>query len=220
VAGWRVVVSPIIDFAGDDSNQLTAEINRTLEDQIRLQPADWLWTHNRWKVPRPHFLFDYHSRGVAFPKGYNRSLRPFRILVIAPADPVSAEVSLKAVAAIKHGRPDAEVTVAASESLAALFRAIPEIDAVIVRNSGESIRSFSRKISGGFSVCFLFSTEPRDAVAAFLARIPRRVGAASRGPGRFFINQAILVSKNPERFLQIAHGVGANSDANPGQSHR
>jgi KDO2-lipid IV(A) lauroyltransferase len=49
-ARWQVVVGQPIP-EGPSIDATTAAINHHLETQIRDNPADWLWTHNRWKDP-------------------------------------------------------------------------------------------------------------------------------------------------------------------------
>jgi lipopolysaccharide heptosyltransferase II len=66
-ARWRVVIQPPMPAEGRDTDTLTTEINRVLEGQIRRQPEDWFWVHNRWKLPRPKFLLATYKRGVANP---------------------------------------------------------------------------------------------------------------------------------------------------------
>ena len=64
-ARWRVVIQPPMPTAGRSADTLTAEINQVLEGQIRRQPEDWFWVHNRWKTPRPKFLLATYKRGAA-----------------------------------------------------------------------------------------------------------------------------------------------------------
>ena len=50
-AHWRVAISPALAAppAGQapDANLITAEVNKVLEKQINVSPADWFWVHNR-----------------------------------------------------------------------------------------------------------------------------------------------------------------------------
>ena len=45
---WRVSIGHPIQSGGTPL-ELTAAMNRELEKQIVASPADWLWSHNRWK---------------------------------------------------------------------------------------------------------------------------------------------------------------------------
>jgi KDO2-lipid IV(A) lauroyltransferase len=53
-ANFEVVFHPPLTIAGSGSEarevlEMTAALNRLVEAEIRLQPAHWLWMHNRWK---------------------------------------------------------------------------------------------------------------------------------------------------------------------------
>lgn len=49
---YRITVRPIADNAADQpEHEITRTYARMLEDTIRRDPADWLWSHNRWKNP-------------------------------------------------------------------------------------------------------------------------------------------------------------------------
>ena len=47
------VLPPLRDFPSDDLEQDAIRINQWFEGQIRQQPADYLWTHRRFKTPPP-----------------------------------------------------------------------------------------------------------------------------------------------------------------------
>lgn len=51
LARWKVTIGDPLP-AHHDVQAATAAINRELERQIRMDPADWLWSHNRWKLTR------------------------------------------------------------------------------------------------------------------------------------------------------------------------
>ena len=45
---------PITDNAANETeNFVTEKFVRLLEDQIKEHPADWLWSHKRWKHKQP-----------------------------------------------------------------------------------------------------------------------------------------------------------------------
>jgi KDO2-lipid IV(A) lauroyltransferase len=53
---FRMMVHPAVEFAptGDserDTLALTIEINRRIEELVRLRPSQWLWIHRRWPKP-------------------------------------------------------------------------------------------------------------------------------------------------------------------------
>jgi KDO2-lipid IV(A) lauroyltransferase len=52
--GYHVrVYPPLQDFPGNDPEHDATRINQWFEQQIRQEPADYLWTHRRFKTPPP-----------------------------------------------------------------------------------------------------------------------------------------------------------------------
>ena len=47
----HVLVEP--PYESEDDLQVVERYARRLEAEIRDNPADWLWVHNKWKYPRP-----------------------------------------------------------------------------------------------------------------------------------------------------------------------
>ena len=48
---FKLKILENIKFSKDASiNSITLELNKTLEKMILLNPAQWIWTHNRWKI--------------------------------------------------------------------------------------------------------------------------------------------------------------------------
>jgi KDO2-lipid IV(A) lauroyltransferase len=47
----HVLVEPPYEY--DDDLQVVERYARRLEIEIRANPADWLWVHNKWKYPKP-----------------------------------------------------------------------------------------------------------------------------------------------------------------------
>jgi heptosyltransferase II len=217
-ARWRMVFTPRIDSPGDSVNSVTLKGNETIEQQIRKAPEDWFWVHNRWKTPKPSFLLTHYKRGVHVPPEM-RDLKPFRILIRGSNWLGDSIISMPAVRAIKAGRPDAHITIATPEKIAAAWKLVPEVDEVIRLTSG-SLFSAVRLIRHQtvFDVAILFPNSLRVALEAWLAGVPRRV--AYRGHHRrWLLNQII-----PERsrlgpvehqvlhYLQIAREVGGLSE--------
>src|SRR6266536_4759564 len=113
-ARWRMVFTERFDQTGVSVAVLTSKINEVIEKQIRRAPEDWFWVHNRWKTPEPNFLLERYKRGVYLPSGLSaQELTPFRILIRSSNWLGDAVMSVPAVRAIKRGRPDAQITVAA-----------------------------------------------------------------------------------------------------------
>ena len=120
-ARWRMVFTPRVDSPGDSVNSVTLKANGTIEQQIRRAPEDWFWVHNRWKTPKPYFLLTHYKRGVYVPPE-TRDLKPFRILIRGSNWLGDSIISMSAVRAIKAGRPDAHITVAAPEKIAPVWK--------------------------------------------------------------------------------------------------
>lgn len=210
---WRVTVEEPIFAETDSIESLTARSNVVIEHQVRRAPADWLWAHNRWKTPRPNFLLARYKRGVFVPAGL--TLKPFRILLRSPNWLGDAVMSIPAARSIKHGRPDAHVTVVVPEKIAALWKIVPEVDEVIAmsrKSLVDVVRQLRRKPN--FAVAILFPNSLRGALEVFFARVPRRVGFAGHARS-WFLNQESFearaqgIKHHAMRYLELAATVGA-----------
>ncbi|HEX4201777.1 MAG TPA: lipopolysaccharide heptosyltransferase II, partial [Chthoniobacterales bacterium] len=182
---------------------------------IRLNPADWFWVHDRWKIPSPRFLLREYKRGVFLPET-QRKLKPFRMVIRSSNWLGDAVMSVEAVRRIKRGRPDAEVAILTKRNLVEFWQSIPEVDTVIPIEPKEGVLAVANKLRGKFDVSILFPNSPRSGVEAWLAKIPRRVGY--RRPWRdFFLNQFIPepaapqpVTHHAKTYLRIAERIGAD----------
>ncbi|MCE9610369.1 MAG: lipopolysaccharide heptosyltransferase II [Chthoniobacter sp.] len=223
VARWRCIIQPPVPPAGEDADAITARLNPVLEAQIRRQPADWFWVHNRWKTPRPKFLLASYKRGIAqAPNSELRTpnaLQPFRILIRASNWLGDAVMSVPAVRAIKRGRPDAQLSVLTPAKLADFWKSVAGVDAVIAIESGENVRAVAQKLRAqNFDAAILFPNSLRTALEVWLAGIPRRVGV----PGhhrRWLLNQVFEPKKKKKSprprhqvhdYLALAEFVGAD----------
>lgn len=216
-ARWRMVFTERFDETGASVAVLTSKINRVIEQQIRRAPEDWFWVHNRWKTPQPNFLLAHYKRGIYLPPGISASdLKPFRILVRSSNWLGDAVMSVPAVRAIKDGRPDVHVTIAAPDKIAAMWKLIPEVDAIIPLPD-MSLISVVRLLRQQmlFDVAIVFPNSLRVALETWLSGTPRRVGY--RGHCRsWLVNQIIRKPRKPGppehhslRFLRIAGECGA-----------
>jgi len=220
-ARWRMIFTPRIDSDGDSVNAITAKANKTIEQQIRKAPEDWFWVHNRWKTPQPYFLLTHYKRGVYVPPE-TRDLKPFRILIRGSNWLGDSIISMSAVRALKAGRPDAHITVAAPEKIAPVWKVVPDVDQVISLKS-RSLFNAVRSIRGQtkFDVAILFPNSLRAALEVWLAGVPRRV--AYRGHHRrWLLNQIISersrlgpVEHQVVHYLQIPREVGGLSEPPP-----
>ena len=218
-ARWRVVISPALQDNQESVGSLSAKTNQVIEQQIRRAPEDWFWVHNRWKTPRPDFLLARYKRGVYLPPDLSaQNLKPFRILIRSSNWLGDAVMSVPAVRAIKRGRPDAQITVAAPAKIASMWKLVPEVDAIIPL-TGNSLVAAARSLrrQSSFDAAILFPNSLRVALESWLSGIPRRVGY--RGHSRsWLLNQIIPEPRRPgplehqsSRYLHIAYDCGAET---------
>src|SRR5437667_253708 len=229
-ARWRIVFTERFDQTGVSLGALTSKINEVIERQIRRAPEDWFWVHNRWKTPEPNFLLGHYKRGVYLPPEISvRDLKPFRILIRSSNWLGDAVMSVPAVRSIKDGRPDAKITIAAPDNIAAMWNTIPEVDALVPLPNGSFfpvVRLLKQQVP--FDVGILFPNSLRVALESWLSGIPRRVGY--RGHWRsWLVNQIVREPRKPGppehhslRFLRIARECGAETSnievPNPNQT--
>jgi heptosyltransferase II len=227
-ARWRLVFTERFDPPKAEGSvvELTAEINQIIERQIRVAPEDWFWVHNRWKTPQPNFLLAQYKRGVYVPLGVSlQDLKPFRILIRSSNWLGDSVMSVPAVRAIKAGRPDARVTIAAPENIAPIWKLVPEVDAIIPLSGSRllsAVRLLRREPS--FDVAILFPNSLRAALESWLTAIPRRVGYRGHWR-RWLLSQIVPVPRKPGppehhslRFLRIARECGAADTPNSARS--
>ena len=215
---WRMIFTERLDSPGDSVNVITAKCNDAIETQIRRAPEDWFWVHNRWKTPNPQFLLTNYKRGIYVPPG--TKLKPFRILIRAANWLGDSVISVPAVRAIKAGRPDAHLTVAAPEKIAPVWKLVPEVDEVLPVES-RSLFSVVGKIrqQAAFDVAILFPNSLRSALEVWFAGIPRRVGFPGHNR-RWLLNQIIAeelrrgpIQHQVYRYLKMARELGAPTAA-------
>jgi len=215
-ARWRLVVSEPIQSSTHDPDVLTAEINLALEKEIRANPADWFWVHNRWKTPKPEFLLANYRRGVTLPPGMDAaSLKPFRILIRSSNWLGDAVMSAPAVRAIKAGRPDAHVTILTQAKLVDFWKTVPEVDEIVAIERADGVFAVARKIRGRFDAAFVFPNSVRTGLEVWLAGIPRRIGYAR--PWRGGLINAVVPEPKPapmahevKHYLAMAKYAGAD----------
>ncbi len=216
-ARWRMAFTARVDSAGDSVQAITAKANATIEQQIRHAPEDWFWVHNRWKTPKPNFLLTRYKRGIFVPPDIlPQDLKPFRILIRASNWLGDSVISVPAVRAIKAGRPDAQVTVAAPAKIASAWKLIAEVDEVIPlpeRSLFSTVQSLKKQAP--FDVAILLPNSLRVALEVWLAAVPRRVGY--HGHHRcWLLNQIVPEHQQlgPPRhqahhYLDLARALGA-----------
>ena len=48
---FKIKIFDNIQFSKNDSvEKITLELNKILEKMIMMNPSQWIWTHNRWKI--------------------------------------------------------------------------------------------------------------------------------------------------------------------------
>jgi heptosyltransferase-2 len=217
-ARWRIVVSAPLEGKRESVESLIGKTNEVIEKQIRQAPEDWFWVHNRWKTPKPNFLLVCYKRGVYLPPRVPaQNLKPFRILIRSSNWLGDAVMSVPAIRAIKTGRPDAQITIAAPSKIASMWKLVPEVDEIVPllnKSLPATVRSIRRQ--PGFDVAILFPNSLRTALEIWLSGVPRRVGY--RGHFRsWLLNQIICERETPvtiehqaNRYLRVARELGAN----------
>ncbi len=198
LARWVIHTSAPVPTEGREIADITMDLNRLLEQEIRHSPADWFWVHNRWKLPYPNFLLSEVKRGIYLPPDLKTTdLQRFNILVRSPNWLGDACMSVPAMRAIKAGRPDLKLTILSPAKLGAFWREIDEVDTVVeipTQASPWQVAGIIKK-SGRFDVAILLPNSVRSALEVWLAGIPRRVGR-EKHRGKFFLNQTMEV-KHP-----------------------
>ncbi len=262
VGKWRLIIEPPVFPDENEAGAVTAQLNLALEKQIRRAPADWFWVHNRWKTPKPDFLLVNYKRGIAYQRVINTetvpdsasgelfafaakktapapNLQPFRILIRSSNWLGDAVMTIPALRAIKHGRPDAHITILTPAKLADVYRLLPEVDDIIAftpptgKGLLKSLRSILNvftvarliKNNAPFEAAVLFPNSIRTAVEAWLAGIPRRVGFPGHSPRSWLLNQILREKKQKKatgpalppihqvnHYLRLAEFIGGRPD--------
>jgi lipopolysaccharide heptosyltransferase II len=128
-------------------------------------------------------------------------------------------ISIPAVRAIKHGRPDVHVTVLAPEKIAPVWRLVPEVDAVLSLGR-KSVWRAARILRSqpAFDVGIAFPKSLRSALELWLGKIPRRVGFAGHHR-RWLLNQVVRPVERDgppphqvEQYLDLARSLGIDAE--------
>jgi lipopolysaccharide heptosyltransferase II len=219
VARWKFVVAGALPVSGSAENG-AAELNLAAEAVIRQSPADWFWVHNRWKTPKPQFLLRQCKRGVALPSDFPMDrLQPFEILVRSTNWLGDACMAIPAIRAMRRGRPDARITILTPQKLADLWRAVPEVDAVleIPPKAGVlAVRKIVARAGRRFDAAVLLPNSLRSALEVARNGIPRIVGYRGHWRSKL-LHQIIPPPKTPgpvrhhsQHYLAMALRLGAD----------
>jgi heptosyltransferase-2 len=212
---WRLVVEPIPVPEQTDIVSLTCLLNRKLEDLIRVDPPDWLWSHNRWKTPRPRFLAIGAKRGIQSQAVH----QPFRLMVRSVNWLGDAVLMAPAVRAMRLGRPDLELTVVCQPKLSGFWRTVSSVDRVVELPKDGGILAASRLIRAeNFDAAVLFPQSLRAGLEAWLAGVPVRAGYGGhmrRWLLSFLCPQPVSAAQDEESrhqvhyYLTLAYHLGA-----------
>lgn len=108
-----------------DSIEAMLIADHWLEDVMRKDEeslCDWLWAHNRWNTQLvPERLFRLEAKKIALERaaefhGLARIPRNTRFWFRMPDSPADCQALLSLLGAVRHGRPDAEITLLLNES--------------------------------------------------------------------------------------------------------
>ncbi len=217
-ARWRISVRPEIPYTKEWPEQLTADINRVLEFQIRESPMDWFWVHNRWKLPSPDFLLTRSKRGIFLPAGCDPGLLyPLRVVVRTSNWLGDAVMNVSAVRSLLAGRPDLQVSILTPSKLSDLWRRVPGVREVISIPSKASPWKVARMLKGRFDVAIILPNSFRSALEAYLPGIPRRVGFPGHAR-KLLMNSIPKLPKrggrpkhHSEHYLRLIRFVGGGS---------
>jgi lipopolysaccharide heptosyltransferase II len=224
LARWVIHTSAPVPTEGRDVAEITMDLNRLLEQEIRQSPADWFWVHNRWKLPYPNFLLSEVKRGIYLPPDLKTAdLQRFNILVRSPNWLGDACMAIPSLRAIKSGRPDLRLTMLSPAKLAPLWQEIPEVDAILEIPPRASPWRVARLLgkAGHFDVALLLPNSVRSALEVWLAGIPRRIGREMHRGG-WLINQRMSapsavhpVLHQAEELLAMMRQLGAPGPTDP-----
>jgi heptosyltransferase II len=105
---------------------------------------------------------------------------PSRVVIRAPNWLGDVVLSLPAVRDIRRAFPKARLSVLARPSVAPLYEAVLEVDAVL---EATGLRPEVRALRGGFDIEILLTNSIGTALAAVMAGVPQRWGYATEGRG-------------------------------------
>jgi heptosyltransferase-3 len=141
-----------------------------------------------------------------------------RILIVRTDRLGDVVLTLPMARAIKKATPHAHVTFLASEYTRPIIERCAEVDAIRTIDDKTSFWNLIRQFRG-FDVTFFPSPRFQLALAAFLARVPRRIGTGYRWYSFLFTNKIYEHRKTAEWHeaeynLRMLSSIGISADAN------
>lgn len=177
---WVVEASHPMEPGTAGVEERTRFFNHLLESRIRAYPWDWLWFHERWKLPNPQWLLGRWAHRIYAPDPAR--LRLLRVVVRSMNWLGDAVMHLRALRDIKHSRPDIHLTVACPTQLADLYKRCDFVDEVLsVAGNKSLLKTAAALRAGNFDVIVLMPNSWRVVLEALLAGIPHRAGFRVRG---------------------------------------
>ena len=200
---------------------VTACLNEKLALTVRDNPEEWFWVHNRFKLSGTN-LFPFQRKiETALPPGMTmEETSRFQILVRSPNPLGDACMSIPAVRAIKHGRPDARVTILCRSNLSPLWKQQPEVDDIIEiegKSTPKEVGKLIRERRSHYDVAFLFPNSLRSAREAKAGGIPFIFGYIGHHRTRILKWAMPEPPADPpmhhlERYLHLLEWFGADID--------
>lgn len=174
-----------LDGDMSDSREVTLASNAWLEDRLRASDdwcADWLWTHNRWKILHraPVCLSMRHKKVlVDFGSLPDRKTRIWLCLRKASACRESIE---SFVAALRISRPDASVTLLSEDAVRFSQDAPSVVDAAIdLPASFRNAWSKAWELRGAYpDICLIPEDDARLRLLVRVFGAPLRIGMRNR----------------------------------------
>ncbi len=153
---------------------------------------------------------------------------PIRRIVVRSVNWLGdAVMTTPALMRLREALPDTEIHLLSPQKLAALWLAHPAVDRVVAFGPGEGIWQVSRRIRReGADVSLILPNSLRSALEPWLARVPRRIGIATRGR-RWWLTGAVepdpraarMRKRSPEEIRAGLQEARAIPPTPPPESH-
>lgn len=203
LAFWRVALDLEPVTYDGTSAHLTVQLNRWCEDALRNDPVlrqSWLWSHNRWRnqdMPELRLRLEAKRNFLDVEtsiRGWHQLPRKTRIFVRLPNWLGDVVMALPLLRAIRHSRPDAELTLIGKAAFQDLVRAADVADHYFPlppRGFGYW-RSFYSLRKRYPDLYLLFTNSARGDLEAKLSGCRQRFGIQRPGKRRFGLSHVYV----------------------------